>query len=114
MRDALLREEPDLGLVGAGTAGREEVLAHLLRGVVEPARFLDRRPAAEGSGSRRQLPDASAPVTPVAAGDEVVIVAGLFKGKVASVLGTATDGSVELTVGRLRMTLVPADVRKIP
>ena len=63
---------------------------------------------------KRALPDATAPVVPVTAGDEVVIVSGIFNGKVAMVLGTATDGAVELSVGRLRMTLPPDQVRKIP
>ncbi|HEV8320903.1 MAG TPA: hypothetical protein VG389_04770 [Myxococcota bacterium] len=62
---------------------------------------------------RRVLPDASAPQLPVAVGDEVVIVNGLFNGKVAVVLATGDDGAVELGVGHLRMTLAPDAVRKI-
>jgi hypothetical protein len=76
-----------------------------------PARDRSARP--DHRPPKRQLPDATAPVVPVGAGDEVAIVAGLFNGKVAVVLGTAADGTVELTVGRLRMTLPPDQVRKI-
>ncbi len=54
MLDTALAEETDLGLVGAGTAGGEQVLAHFFRRVLEAAGLLDRRAAAEVDLSRGQ------------------------------------------------------------
>jgi hypothetical protein len=47
VRDAARAVEPDLRLVGAGPQDAEQVLAHLLGRILEPARLLNGVAAAE-------------------------------------------------------------------